>query len=143
MTARAWPAAAVAAAALLAGCGDDGRAAKPAGGGPIALTVHYDDGPGEPVRSGSLTCAGTPRAGGALAGPLPATRLCEQARAIARLLTTAPAAGRRCTRIYGGPQTVRVRGTIDGRRFDRRVARTDGCGIADYGRVARALPVRR
>jgi hypothetical protein len=142
MSARAWPAAAVAAAALLAGCGDDQSAAGPASDR-IALTVRYDDGPGQPVRSGTLTCTGTPRAGGALAGPLPAARLCKQARTIATLLTTAPKRGRICTQIYGGPQTLRVRGTIDGRRFDRRFARTNGCEIADYGRVSRALPARR
>jgi hypothetical protein len=138
---RAWPAA-VAAAALLAACGEDPKAAS-TGAGAIALTVRFDDGPGERVRRGALNCNGTPRASGVLAGPLPAGRMCEQARTVARLLTSTPARDRACTQIYGGPQTLRVTGTIDGRRFDRRITRTDGCGIADYGRVARALPARR
>lgn len=141
MTARLWPAA-VAAAALLVACGEDERAAK-SGAGPIALTIRFDDGPGGPARAGALNCNDTPRATGALAGLLPAARLCERARTVASLLTTAPARDRRCTRIYGGPQTLRVRGTIDGHRVDRRITRTDGCGIADYGRVTRALPARR
>jgi hypothetical protein len=134
---------AVAATALLAGCGADKKARNPAGG-PIALAVRYDDGVGERVRTGRLTCtADAQRAAGALAGPLPVARLCSQARAIATLLTKGPPAGRRCTRIYGGPQSVRVTGTIDGRAFNRRFTRTNGCEVEDYRRVTTALPFRR
>jgi hypothetical protein len=134
---------AVAASALLAACGEDKTARNPAGG-PIALAVRYDDGVGQRVRTGRLTCtANAQRAAGALAGPLPVARLCAQARAIATLLSKGPPADRRCTRIYGGPQSVRVTGTIDGRAFNRRFTRTNGCEIEDYRRVATALPFRR
>jgi hypothetical protein len=47
-----------------------------------------------------------------------------------------------CTQIYGGPQTIRVTGELDGRAVKRRFARTNGCEIAEYARVARALPMR-
>ncbi|HEV7885113.1 MAG TPA: hypothetical protein VGO81_16185 [Solirubrobacteraceae bacterium] len=130
------------AVALLAGCGETGDATAPvaSSGASIALAVRYDDGAGR-VRSGRLTCAaGGHRATGALAGGPPAARLCTQARAIAPLLTKQRAARVACTQIYGGPQTLRVTGTIDGRAVKQRFARTNGCEIADYGRVARALP---
>jgi hypothetical protein len=130
------------AVALLAGCGETGNATAPAtsSAAPIALAVRYDDGAGR-VRSGRLTCAaGDQRATGALAGGPPAARLCTQARAIAPLLTKRRPARVACTQIYGGPQTLRVTGTIDGRAVKRRFARTNGCEIADYGRVAGALP---
>jgi hypothetical protein len=130
------------AVALLAGCGETGNATAPAtsSAAPIALAVRYDDGAGR-VRSGRLTCAaGEQRATGALAGGPPTARLCTQARAIAPLLTKRRPARVACTQIYGGPQTLRVTGTIDGRAVKRRFARTNGCEIADYGRVAGALP---
>jgi hypothetical protein len=130
------------AVALLAGCGETGNATAPAtsSAAPVALAVRYDDG-AERVRSGRLTCAaGDQRATGALAGGPPAARLCTQARAIAPLLTKRRPARVACTQIYGGPQTLRVTGTIDGRAVKRRFARTNGCEIADYGRVAGALP---
>jgi hypothetical protein len=137
------------AAALLAGCGDSGKATAPAPaparstGASITLAVRYDDGAGR-VRNGRLTCgAGEQRATGALAGGPPAARLCTQARAIAPLLTKRRGGRIACTQIYGGPQTLRVTGTIDGRVVKRRFTRTNGCEIADFDRVAGALPVTR
>jgi hypothetical protein len=133
------------AVALLAGCGESDDATAPVrpAAGSLALAVRYDDGSGR-VRSGRLTCAaGEQRATGALADSAPAARLCAQARAIAPLLTK-PRPGRvACTQLYGGPQTLRVTGTIDGRAVKRRFTRTNGCEIADFGRVADALPVTR
>ena len=129
--------------ALLAGCGEAGDAkapAKPARDS-IALAVRYDDGAGL-VRNGRLTCTkGKQRATGALAGKAPAARLCARVRGIAPLLTKPRPKRVACTQIYGGPQTLRVTGRIDGRAVRRRFARTDGCEIADFDRVARALPI--
>lgn len=34
-----------------------------------------------------------------------------------------------CTQIYGGPQTARVRGRVDGRPVDTRFSRANGCEI--------------
>ena len=132
-----------AAAALVVGCGEDGEATRPAApaGEPIALAVRYADGAGR-VRTGRLACAATEqRATGALAGRAPAARLCARARAIAPLLTQPPPARRACTQVYGGPQTMRVRGRIDDHTVDRRFRRTNGCEIADFARVAGALPL--
>ena len=133
------------AVALLAGCGGDEPAKAPArpAGASIALTVRYDDGAGR-VRSGRLTCAaGDQRATGALADGPPAARLCTQARRLAPLLSRQRGGRVACTQLYGGPQTLRVRGTMNGRAVNRRFARTNGCEIADFARVARALPVTR
>jgi hypothetical protein len=59
------------------------------------------------------------------------------------LLISQPREDRVCTLIYGGPQRVRVTGAIDGKRVVRRFARTNGCQIADYDRLAVALPAIR
>ena len=56
------------------------------------------------------------------------------------MLIVQPRKDRACTLIFGGPQRVRVSGTIGGKRVDRRFDRTNGCEIADYDRLARALP---
>jgi LysM repeat protein len=40
--------------------------------------------------------------------------------------------GRLCSEIYGGPQTARIAGTANGKKVDLSVARTDGCGVADW-----------
>jgi hypothetical protein len=133
--------------AMLGGCGDadDEPAPRPAASAPsgpaIELTVAYDDGAGAET-TGSLTCRdGEARATGALAdaGRPPAATLCAKARAIAQLLTTQPDKDRMCTQIYGGPQTARVTGTIDGVKVDRRFTRTNGCEIADFGRAGALL----
>jgi hypothetical protein len=133
--------------AALGGCGDadDDPAGRPAATAPsgsaIELTVAYDDGAGT-KRTGSLTCRdGDTRATGALADPgrPSAATLCAKARALADLLTTPPDRDRMCTQIYGGPETARVTGTIDGRKVDRRFSRTNGCEIADFQRAAALL----
>jgi hypothetical protein len=69
-----------------------------------------------------------------------AAELCDSARALRTLLTAKPPRDRFCTRIYGGPETARVTGTLDGIAVDRRLKRTDGCEIADYAKAARLLP---
>ena len=66
------------------------------------------------------------------------SELCATARSLSKLLTTQPAKDRMCTQIYGGPQTARVTGTIDGQPVDRRFTRTNGCELADFS-AAEAL----
>jgi len=143
----AWTAALAASAIALLACGDDDdKASKasraPAHGSAIELTIRYDDGARRSA-SGRLVCRpGEQRATGDLAGRPPASQRCRDARSLASLLTRQP--GRRaCTQVYGGPQTVHVSGTIDGRRVGRRFARTNGCEIEELARLAPILPVRR
>jgi hypothetical protein len=140
--AATWPAA-VAVAALLAGCATlvatppAPAATRPA----ISLSVRYDDG-ARHVRTGHLTCnARVKRATGALAGRVAAARQCVRVRAIASLLTHAPPARRICTQLYGGPQTLRVSGRLGTAAVQRRFKRTDGCEIRDFARVLHALPI--
>jgi hypothetical protein len=126
------------AAAAIGGCGeDDEPPARPAAttttpAGEIELKIAYDDGSG--VRKlGELTCRdGEQRATGDLFGGRSPARLCAQARAIRELLATPPATDRMCTQIYGGPESARITGTIDGEKVDRRFTRTNGCEIADF-----------
>lgn len=128
---------------LLAGCGGVAQAPAKPPGASIALTVRFDDGAGA-VKSGRLSCSATKkRATGALAGRASAARLCRQVRAIKPLLTQPPPAREACTQIYGGPETLRVTGTFDGQAVKRRFTRRNGCEIADFDRVARALPMKR
>jgi hypothetical protein len=130
--------------ATVGGCGDDDEpaapltASTPAGSG-IELSVHHDDGAGNQATA-SLTCRGSvERAGGFLTRRGPARELCAKVRSITELLTTQPDKRRACTQIYGGPQTARVTGTIDGVKVDRRFTRTNGCEIADFDRAGELL----
>ena len=49
-----------------------------------------------------------------------------------RTLLEPPAPDRVCTMQYGGPERARITGTLDGTTIDREVARTNGCGIAEW-----------
>jgi hypothetical protein len=135
----------VLAAAALGGCGeDDEPPARPGAttttsSGEIELSIRYDDGAGKKATA-LLTCRGNvQRAGGFLDGKAPVSELCAKARSIRQLLTTQPDKDRMCTQIYGGPETARVTGTIDGQSVDRRFARTNGCDIADFTAAAALL----
>jgi hypothetical protein len=66
-------------------------------------------------------------------------RLCERADQLATFLTTPPDPDRMCTQEYGGPQTARIRGSIDARPVDRPFHRRDGCGMADWRRARMLL----
>ena len=131
--------------ASLGGCGDDDdepaappTASTPAAGS-IELSIRHDDGAGN-TQTGSLTCRGSvPRAGGFLTRRVTAEELCAKARAIKALLTTPPDQQRACTQIYGGPETARITGTIDGEKVDRRFSRTNGCEIDDFNRAGELL----
>jgi hypothetical protein len=132
-------------ALALGACGEEdqtGAAPSPtttSASGVIELTVVHDDGAGKKA-TGSLTCRGAERrATGVLDGRASAAELCAQARGVAELLTSEPDKTRSCTQIYGGPETARVTGTIDGEKVDRRFTRTNGCEIADYTRAAGLL----
>ena len=51
---------------------------------------------------------------------------------------------RLCSQIYSGPEHARVTGTLDGTRIDIAIARSDGCGTADWQQLQWLLgpPVR-
>jgi hypothetical protein len=51
----------------------------------------------------------------------------------------APKADEVCTAIYGGPEGIEVRGTVDGAPVRVEVKRTNGCEIARYELLDTAL----
>jgi hypothetical protein len=104
----------------------------------VQLTIRADDGRGK-LEEATLECDGSTDASG-FSGRDPA-KLCALARRLDSFLTRAPDPRRACTQIYGGPQTARIRGTIEGREVNRRLSRTNGCEIADWDRVALLLPI--
>lgn len=126
----------------VASCGGDEKSAPttPTGTGGIDLTIRV----AATARGGStseLRCRpGAERAAGALVRRAPVARLCSDARALTPLLTATRPARRMCTQLYGGPQTARISGTIDGRRVDRTFRRTNGCEIEQYARISKILP---
>jgi hypothetical protein len=71
-------------------------------------------------------------------------RACDQHR-LARpgaALRAASDHTRACTAIYGGPERAHVSGRRRGRHVDLNVTRSNGCGIADYDALFRALAQR-
>ena len=136
--------------AVLAGCGPasggDGPGGAVPGDDPVVrptpaafITINFNDGEGE-RRDASLSCA----AGGNKAtGYLRLTEssdLCRLLDELKGLLTSSPPRGRACAEVFGGPAKARISGRIDGRRVDRRLARTDACEIDDWDRVDPLLP---
>jgi hypothetical protein len=117
----------------LAGCGGE----EEAGGGsapddPAAtqLTVSVDpdgDGP-EPAKRSQVTCGGG-----------------QEDRACDAVATLRPADFEptpddvACTELYGGPQTAKVSGTLDGTPVEGRFARHDGCEIARWDKLSALL----
>jgi hypothetical protein len=131
--------------AALGGCGDDEDepAAPPTAAAPAAgafeLSIRHDDGAGNRATA-ILTCnEREQRAGGFLTRRAAVDELCAKARSIKQLLTTQPDKARACTQIYGGPETARITGTIDGVKVDRRFSRTNGCEIADFNSAGELL----
>ncbi len=107
---------------MVAGCsgGSDSAAATV----PTALTVTRSDDSG-PTSTTELDCAGADAA------------VCE--RVVALLPDLAPAEGEVCTQIYGGPERIEVRGTVNGAPVRVEVTRTNGCEIARYDELEAAL----
>jgi hypothetical protein len=109
--------AALALAALPAG----DASAAPRATTTVRVTVDRD-GPGaQPARTLRLTCGRRTRAPG-----------CRTLRRLPREALAAPDPGAICTQVYGGPQTARIIGRVDGRRVDAAFHRADGCGIARW-----------
>jgi hypothetical protein len=74
-----------------------------------------------------------------------ATPLCAQARRKTALLRRLDRPNTRlCSQIYSGPEHARITGTVDGAHVDIAIARSDGCGTADWQQLQWLLgpPVR-
>jgi hypothetical protein len=85
--------------------------------------------------SGSVTCDGANSTGDGMFA-VTAIGVCGQ---IENAATSLEAAGRSddqaCAQIYGGPQHVTIKGSVDGALVDVSIDRSDGCGIDDWQRV--------
>ena len=132
--------------ALMTGCGTSSETSKtepppttsktepPATADSTELTITVQpQGTDGPTRTWTLRCnppgGNHPRAAAA----------CEQLSAQA--LRALPR-GTICTQIYGGPQTARVRGRVEGEPVDARFSRTNGCEIHRWDSVGSLFPVK-
>lgn len=131
--------AALAVAALAAGVAVG--AAAGGGGDVTSLQVVFRETPDAGPQRATLRCSGD-RAAGTGRLRAVAKRACRVARR-ERAVLRGGQQDRPCTQVYGGPQTARVTGRLDGARIDRRFDRADGCGIADWRRVEPLLPRTR
>jgi hypothetical protein len=110
--------------------------------GDIALTIEVVS-EGAPLRDATLVCGSAGVEGtGYLADPAAARAACDLLTADPNVVTRLVQGrdpGRMCTQQYGGPEVARVTGTIDGRRVDVEIDRTDGCGIAEWSALTALL----
>ena len=136
--------------AAVPACGPAGGGDAPSGSAPgddpvfrptpvARLTVEVTDGEGGSTRA-VLTCAaGADEATGYLRLEN-APALCRRLGELKGFLTSRPPRGRVCAEVFGGPAKARISGRIDGRRVERRLARTDACEISDWDRADILLP---
>ena len=118
------------AALVLTGCGSgDKRDAEPdPGPGQTKLSIAYRATPNADPVIERIDCA-RDRVG----------RACRAAGAVPAPAWQPVPAGTACTEIYGGPQTARVYGTIDGRGIDADFSRVNGCAIERWDSVSPLL----
>jgi len=85
--------------------------------------------------SGSVTCDGAASTGTGIFEST-AVAVCDAITTQAGSLEAIGATGNQaCAQIYGGPQHVTIKGSVDGAAVDVSVNRSDGCGIADWQRL--------
>lgn len=105
------------------GCGGDGDPPAASAPGATRLTVTEYDGE-RVVRATELACG---------AGDV----VC--AEVVALLPRLRPEPDEVCTQIYGGPERITVTGTVEGGPVRAEVTRTNGCEIARYDLLSKAL----
>jgi hypothetical protein len=121
-----------------AGCGgdDDGLAEGPAPApapGEAALTVILlPEGPDGPSRSAEVICPPDSPEG---------EEECEALDAIDPGAADPVPPGTACTQIYGGPDVVRLEGTLHGAEIDAELTRENGCEINRFDRFMPLLEV--
>ncbi len=124
--------------ALMTACGAPGRSSDsgsgtvPASATELTITVH-PQGPGGPDQLWTLRC--DPPGG---SHPRARTACARLTPAVLRPLPRDSI----CTQIYGGPQTARVRGQLDGRPVDASFGRSNGCDIHRWDTAGFLFPVK-
>jgi hypothetical protein len=123
--------------AALPGCGDDdpgsgGSAPTPPGEETELTVTLHPQGPerGAPATA-EVSCA---------EGEVPETAACEAVAEIREDAADPVPPGAVCTQIYGGPDLVRLQGTLHGSAVDAELTRTNGCEIDRFDRF---LPLLR
>jgi Subtilisin inhibitor-like len=120
----------------MSGCASDSGTASGGGEADSATTLEitvWPQGEGGARREWTLRCD---PAGGSLPRPAKAC-----ARLTPRVLAPLPR-DTICTQIYGGPQTARVQGKLDGRKVDARFRRSNGCEIHRWEVAGFLFPVK-
>ena len=98
------------------------------------LTVELDRGDGSVVQRWTLLCGVTPQ------GTHPAAHeACAHLRGMDDPFAPIPD-DMMCTQEYGGPQTAHITGRWAGEPVDLRLARNDGCRIAQWKGLGPLLP---
>jgi hypothetical protein len=98
---------------------------------PTRLTIVVKESAESEPTEYILECDGaTPGKASTLPEPGPACA--TVARLGVRFFTALPSKNMLCTQQYGGPQTARVSGTIDGEPVNAAFARTNGCEISRW-----------
>jgi LysM repeat protein len=121
--------------------------AVPSAAGKAQLTIEARTGSATSVlqiSSATLACDGGADATGYLRNVAGAACAATRDGAVGKVVA-AQRRARICTEEYGGPQTARITGTVNGKRVTVGVTRSDGCGIADWETLRALLgdPERR
>ena len=110
----------------------DGAGPPPGSGSDVDLEITIDH-PDIDAYAYRIICDGdTATAEGSDA--IDAEQACAQLaqESVQQRLVEGPPEGRVCTQVYGGPETAKIVGSIDGRPVDTVIDRTNGCGIGEW-----------
>ena len=113
-------------AALLAlaagGCGSDDEGSGGAGGEPatsLSVTLDPDGSGGQDAQTATLEC--------------PGSDACDTLHGITKADFAQVPPTQACTQIFGGPDTARIEGTLDGAEVQATLNRSNGCEIERFG----------
>jgi hypothetical protein len=118
-----------------AGCGAEEEPAAPGGGGAataLLVTVDRDGEDGRPAQEREIRCAAGDSSGACAAA----------ARLRPSDFQPVPR-DQACTQIFGGPETARVEGELNGEPVAATFNRSNGCEIARWDAVAELLDAVR
>ena len=111
---------------------------------PVRLTMTVDPGNGDPARVAKLVCGAQRSSVTGYLRVVGRRRACEKARRRATILTHVPDyTHRACDQTFGGPESARVTGRIGTRLVKRRLARRDGCEIAEWDALVPLVPAHK
>lgn len=117
--------------AAAAGCGgDDGEPGDatetppPVDGTELSVALHPEGRDGRPSRTAEVRCPDDRADQG----------VCEAVDALPENAAAPVPPGAICTQIYGGPDVVRIEGTLRGEEVDTELTRANGCEIERFDR---------